>query len=150
MASEQEMELYRQLRASQDKYVYFLLAAVGASIAFALSQTQGMTLAISQIPLGIGIFTWGLSFFFGCLHLEYVSSTLYANITMLKIENGNHPEVGNHPQLVAAASQGIRSAIEANITCASRYGKLQFMFFIIGVVFYISWHAIEMWLRGNA
>lgn len=147
--SEQEIELYRQVRSSQDKYVYFLLAAVGAAIGFALNQTQGMSLVLSQIPLGISVLTWGLSFFFGCFHLEYASATLFTNFEMVKIKNGNHPEVGSHPQLIEAAYQGANDAMKINNSRANRYGQLQFMFFIVGVIFYISWHIIEMWLRGN-
>lgn len=144
------IELYRQLRTSQDKYAYFLLAAVGASIAFALNQTQGISLEKSQIPLAISVLLWGLSFFFGCRHLQYVNSTLYANIEMLKIESGRHPNIGNHPQVVAAASEGARSAIESNSETSNNLAKLQFRLFIAGVVFYISWHTLEMWLRSNA
>lgn len=147
MQSEQIMEIYRQHRASQDKYVYFLLAAVGASIAFALNQTQGLALTLSQIPLAISISAWGLSFFCGCKNIGYTNSTLYANADMLKIESGNHPEVGSHPQMISAASQGIRAAIEHNITKASRFGKLQFSLFVTGVISYVIWHTLEMWLR---
>ncbi|WP_429191223.1 hypothetical protein [Aeromonas veronii] len=149
MVSEQEMELYRQVRTSQDKYVYFLLAAVGAAIGFAMNQTQGMSLALSQIPLGISVLTWGLSFFFGCFHLKYVNATLFTNFEMFKIKNGNHPAVGSHPQLIEAAYQGASAAMEMNNGRANRYGQLQFILFIVGVIFYMSWHIIEMWLRGN-
>lgn len=147
MSSEQTMELYRQLRTSQDKYVYFLLAAVGAAIAFALNQTQGLAISESQIPLGISITSWGLSFFFGCQNLGYTNAMLYANAEMLKIQSGAHPDVGNHPQMVSAASQGIRIAIERNIAKATKFGNLQFRFLIIGVISYVIWHTLEMWLR---
>lgn len=147
---EETIELYRQLRTSQDKYAYFLLAAVGASIAFALNQTQGLSLGLSQIPLGIGILCWGFSFFFGCRHLQYVSSTLCANLEMFKIESGRHPQLGDHPLAQAAASEGIRSAIERNSEKSSSYAKLQFRLLIAGVGFYISWHTLEMWLRSSA
>jgi hypothetical protein len=40
MPSEQQIEIYRQHRTAQDKYIYFLLAAAGAAIAFAVNQTQ--------------------------------------------------------------------------------------------------------------
>jgi hypothetical protein len=91
MASDQQLEVYRQLRTSQDKYIYFLLAAAGAAIALAVNQTQGLTLNWSQLPLGAGVVLWGLSFFFGCQHLAYVSSTLFANAELLKVESGRAP-----------------------------------------------------------
>lgn len=147
MSSDQMMELYRQLRTSQDKYAYFLLASVGASIAFALSQTRDLSLSLSQCPLGLAVLLWGLSFYFGCRHIQYVSSTLYANAELLKVEGGRHPEIGRHPQMMAAASEGIRSAIETNINRSGRLANLQFSFFVTGVIFYVVWHILEMYLR---
>ena len=104
MSSEAEREVFRVLRESQSKYTYFLLAAAGAAIGFALTQTQDESLACSQWPLELAVFLWGSSFFCGCRHLTYVNSTLYANVVLLKIESGQHPEVGNHPQYMQTAS----------------------------------------------
>lgn len=146
--SEEIREVYRQFRLTQDKYVYFLLAAAGAAIGFAVNQTHDSVLSRSQLPLGAAVLCWGLSFFFGCRHLAYVGSTLYANAELLKVESGQHPEVGRHPQLMAAASEGIRSAIEDNSNRANRLGHMQFRFLVVGAVLYIGWHVLEMWLRG--
>jgi len=147
MPADDQLEIYRQHRAAQEKYVYFLLAAVGAAIALALSQTQGATLALSQIPLGLAVLLWGLSFVAGCRHLSYVESTLYANGSLLKVQAGEDPRTGDHPQLIAAASEGIREAIEGNSTKAQFYGRHQFTLFVLGAVCYIGWHVFEMWLR---
>ncbi len=146
--NEPEIEVYRALREAQGKYTYFLLAAVGAAIALAVNQTQGAAMAWSQLPLAAGVVSWGLSFFFGCRHLAYVSSTLYANAELLRVESGQHPETGTHPQMMAAASAGIRQAIESNSKRANRLGHLQFRFLVAGAVLYIVWHALEMYLRG--
>ena len=85
--SENAREVYRALRQAQDKYTYFLLAAAGAAIALAVNQTQGAAMAWSQVPLAAGVLSWCLSFFFGCRHLAYVNSTLYANAE-LRYANG--------------------------------------------------------------
>jgi hypothetical protein len=143
-------EVYRQHRTAQDKYTYFLLAAVGAAIGLAINQTQGSTLSWSQAPLAVAVLCWGLSFFFGCRHLKYVSSNLYANANLLKVQSGEHPEVGHHPQLMAAASEGILQAFEANARRAVRSSTMQFRFLVAGAIFYIAWHVLEMWLRTVA
>jgi hypothetical protein len=39
-ASDDQMEVYKQHRNAQEKYVYFLLAAAGAAIGFAVNQTK--------------------------------------------------------------------------------------------------------------
>jgi hypothetical protein len=93
------------------------------------------------------VLCWGVSFFFGCRRLAFVNSILYANFELIKVENMMHPRVGTHPQIVAAASEGIRQAIQTNIERSNRYGKWQFRFLIMGAVFYISWHVLEMWFR---
>ena len=74
MPTEAEIEIHRALREAQGRYTYFLLAAAGAAIALAVNQTQGLSLSWSQIPLGLAITAWGLSFFCGCRRLGYVSS----------------------------------------------------------------------------
>jgi hypothetical protein len=147
MSDESMREIYRQLRISQDKYSYFILAAAGAAIAFAINQTQGFAISCSQIPLALAVICWGLSFFFGCRQLAYVSSTLYANAELLKVESGKHEQVGDHPQLMAAASEGIRQAIEDNSNRANRLAHMQFHFLIAGAIMYIAWHVLEMYLR---
>jgi hypothetical protein len=148
MTSENAREVYRALRAAQEKYIYFLLAAAGAAIALAVNQTQGLAMAWSQVPLAAGVLSWGLSFFFGCRHLAYVSSILYANAELLRVESGQHPHVGDHPQLMGAASEGIRQAIQSNSERANRLGHLQFRFLVAGGALYILWHVLEMYLRG--
>ena len=146
--SEKENEIYRALRESQNKYTYFLLAAAGAAIALAVNQTHGAVLIWSQVPLAIGVLSWGLSFLFGCRHIAYINSTLYANFELLRVENWQHPEVGIHSQLMAAASEGIQQAIKSNSERANRHSHLQFRFLVMGAVFYIIWHVLEMYLRG--
>lgn len=147
MPSDVHREIVRTLREWQSKYTYFLLAAAGASIGFSLSQTQGSALSWSQVPLGLAVFCWGVSFFCGCRHLEYVSSTLYSNAELLIVESGEHPEVGGHPAMVQAASEGIRQAMAGNKKKAGSLGQYQFQALICGASFYVGWHILEMWFR---
>lgn len=150
MPSEAQREVFRVLRESQSKYTYFLLAAAGAAIGFALTQTQDDGLAWSQIPLAVAVLLWSGSFFYGCRHLAYVNSTLYANAEVLRIEAGMHPQVGSHPQYIQAASEGIRQAIEKNSDSANRLGHWQFRLLVSGAVSYVMWHVMEMGIRASA
>jgi hypothetical protein len=148
MPSEQQIEIYRQHRIAQDKYIYFLLAAAGAGIAFAVNQTQGAKLTWSQLPLACAVAFWTLSFFFGCRHLGYVESTLFANGALLRVMAGEDPQIGMHPQLMAATSEGIRGAINLNSKRAGRFARWQFRCLVLGAVYYLVWHVVEMWLRS--
>jgi hypothetical protein len=147
MNDENLIEVYRNLQTSQDKYIYFILAATIAAIGFAIMQTQALKLQFSLIPLGISVLSWGLSFYFGCRNREYYNSTLYSNYDLLRVQNGIHPEIGNHPQKIQAASEGIKRAINSNSDKANKLGHLQMKAFFIGVFFYLIWHIFEMYLR---
>src|SRR3569832_761111 len=95
--SEIESELCRQHRTSQDMIYFFLLAAAASGIALAVNNTAGSILSFSQIPLARAVVSWGLSVYFGCQHLLYVASSLYANAALLDVLKGRHKEVGQNP-----------------------------------------------------
>ena len=147
MPSPERIEIYKQHRAAQEKYVYFLLAAVGAAIALTVNQTQGAKLAYSQLPLGVAVFLWGLSFFFGCKHLNRVESTLFANADLLKVQYGVYPSIGNDNERMSVAEKVIRENIESHSTWAGRFARWQFGAFILGAAWYLAWHIFEMSLR---
>lgn len=149
MTNENEREVYRALREAQTRYTYFMLAAAGAAIALALKQTETATLAGSQAPLAIAVLCWGMSFFAGSRNLAYVGSTLFANLELLRVERGGHPELGQDPQMIAAASGGIREAIESNSERANQLGHWQFQLLVAGAVAFVAWHIWEMYLRTN-
>ena len=147
MASSSQGELFKVLRESQSKYTYFLLAAVGAGIGFALTQTQNDPLSLTHIPLGLAIISWGASFYCGCKHLSYVHSNLFANFDLLKMQAGTHPEVGRDPNKMHIAKEVMIEIIEDNSETSSKYANWQFRLLIFGAVTYIVWHVIEMAIR---
>lgn len=115
MSDDRLIELSGQLRTAQDKYTYFLLAAAGAGVALAVDQTSDSMILYSMIPLGFAVLSWGFSFYCGCRQLLYVMSALYANFDLLLVQSGQHPDAGTHPDYIAAASEGIRNAIETKM-----------------------------------
>ena len=62
MMDDARSALYNAHTEGRAKYIYFLLAAAGACIAFAVNQTQVARLAWSQMPLGAAVLSWGMSF----------------------------------------------------------------------------------------
>jgi hypothetical protein len=147
MVDERLIEIYRQHRIGQDKYVYFLLAVAAAAVAYAMKLTSTSRLSYSMIPLGISVLFWGISFYCGCKNIGYVLSTLYANIHLLFIQKGEDSRVGQNPSLIEAASEGVIQAMENNSNTANFYARIQFRFLIAGAVFFLSWHIIEMIIR---
>jgi hypothetical protein len=145
-----KQEIYRAHQDLQSRHTYFLLTAAGAGIALAVNQTQGAALSWLQTPLGLAVFCWGLSFFCGCRHLEYVSSTLFANLELFRVQSGIHPKVGVHPESIQAASEGILSAAESNSNSANTFANWQFRLLVAGGLLYVIWHVVEMYHRRLA
>lgn len=144
MADTNIPEMNRALREAQSKYTYFLLAAAGAAIGFAISQTEGDSLAWSQFPLGAAVIAWLMSFYMGCQHLHFVHLGLYHNLTILKVNHGEDPQVGRDPQMMAMANEVLRDAFKKNSDKAGWRARFQFWFLITGAVLYIVWHVVEM------
>ena len=144
MGSEKEIEVFRQLAATQEKYDYFLMSVAGAAIAFAVHRTSGMTLDWFMIILGVAVTLWAVSFMAGCRRRNYIGANIFANMDLLRVQNGEHPKVGMHPEKIKAASQGIINAMEHNSDRASFWADVQLYSLIIGAIIFIIWHAIVM------
>lgn len=138
------LELYKQHQTSQDKYTYFLLAAAGAAIGFAVQKTEGLHLSWWLLPVGLAIVCWGISFYYGCKNVNWVQTTIYANYSLLQLKAGVHPEQPPHPQLTEAAIAGVRNAIATNAANAQFFGIWQFRMLIAGAIFFIGWRLLEM------
>jgi len=148
MADDDRTTLFKEHRTAQDKYTYFLLAAVGAAVAFALTQTRDAALVRSHALLGGALALWALSFILGCRQLQYVQSNLYANGELLAVKSSLHPKVPAHPDYIRAASEGIRDAMTTNADRAAWSGRWQFRSFVAGALLYIAWHILQMYARS--
>ena len=114
--NEDLLELYKQHRTGQDKYTYFLLAAAGAAIGFAIQKTEGLVLSWWLLPVAVATPCWVVSFYFGCKNLIWVQTTIYSNYNLLQLRRGVHPEQPPHPQLVQAAISGVEEALKINVS----------------------------------
>lgn len=147
MADEQ-IEIFKAMRAADDRYDYFLLAVAGAATAFALNQTKDLSLAATQIPLGLALLSWGLSFYCGCQHLIHVRSQLWDNGQLLKIKAGQDPMIGGDPLLTQMAVKIISESHDKGSKRSAAFALWQYRFLIFGSVMYILWHVYEMYNRG--
>jgi hypothetical protein len=136
--------LHKAHQAGQEKYTYFLLAAAGAAIGFAVQKTEGVKLSWWLLPVALATVSWAASFVFGCKTVEWVHAAISAIMALLQLRNGSHPQQPPHPQLVGAAIEGVNSGIAKNIGKAFFYGIWQFRFLTLGAVFFIGWRIAEM------
>ena len=142
--SDVRLELQKQHQTSQDKYTYFLLAAAGACIAFAMERALGVPITWPLLFLAIAVICWALSFYCGCKCANTVQALLRANSNLLSLYAGTHENQPQQPELMAAAIRGVRSAMEQNMKRATQLNDWQFRFFVIGGISFVFWRVMEI------
>lgn len=150
MSTDTELELYRIMHDSRQKYVYFLLAAVGACIGFSVTQTRDAQITCYEIPLGIAVVCWALSFFFGCRYLHKKSVSVGTNIELLRLRRGANPIAGSD---LAAVAMGVEILEKDFGTTNSQVGfayRWQFRLFLVAGAAFLVWHILGMWQRTIA
>jgi len=145
-----EMEIYRTLRDTQSRYVYFLLGVAGAAIAFAVTQTREAALSWSQVPLGAAVVLWAASFYAGCRNIVWVTAGLRANAELLDVNAGRSKITGTNLQAIHAAREQLHGIFEEHSARANSNYRRQFRFLVAGAVAYVGWHVLEMYLRAVA
>jgi hypothetical protein len=144
MGNEQS-EIIRDFRHYQDKYVYYIISLCVTAIGFSIYQTTGSKLSWVQLPLAIAILCWSLSIYSGLKLLKYQIRSLEMQDAFYKINQGNHPEVGNHLDLINAGIEGLKSAHLENSNNANSLSKKQQNLFYFGLFAFIVWHVSEMY-----
>lgn len=141
---EGQLEVQRQFRQQQEKYIYYTIGLSVTSIGFSVYNTTGKALSFSQIPLGISVLCWLLSIYLGLRFISYVLSTLYANNAYFEILKGEHPDVGNNPRLITTAVSAIKGVMEVNANKANALSKWHIRLLYAGIISFIVWRIIEM------
>ncbi|WP_020674493.1 hypothetical protein [Geopsychrobacter electrodiphilus] len=147
---EELLEVKRRHREEQHKYTYFLLAVSAAAIAFAIKTTTGMKLSWSMSVVGIAVFLWGLSFWFGCRNRQRTTMTLYSSIGLIQLENGTHPDQPNNSIEKAEAIKIVSNAEKLHSDEAGKCGHLQLRTLVAGGIAYCLWHILELIKNTNA
>lgn len=148
--SDLQTDIAKQLHEAHAKYTYFILAAAASGIALCVQRTTDAELAWKHLLLGFAVLSWAGSFIAGCRNRAYHNTTLYANLTFLKLEDGTHPETPAHPQAQLAACEGVRHAAESNASSGNFFGHLQFRLLVLGAVFFLAWHIGLMAMRTSS
>jgi hypothetical protein len=78
--------LAQRLAEELSKYIYFLLAASGAAIAYALDQVDGKALTKDLILLVLALLAWSGSFYFGVRHLRLYRQHMIENVKALLVD----------------------------------------------------------------
>lgn len=148
MNTDAERFLFGIHRQGQEKVTYFLLAAAGASVAFALTQTKTAVLSYPHGLVGVALAAWAMSLLSGLKHVWQSDTVLLGNIELLRIQSGRHKDIGSNPVDVEWGSNTLREVLETASERGQRHSRAQFRWLVIGAGFYIAWHVYEMYLRS--
>lgn len=145
--SEIQFSIAQEFRQKQEKYIYYVIALSVSAIGFSVYKTENQSLSYSQIPLAIAVLFWIISVFCGLKFSKYVISNLYANFDYFNIIKGKHPILGDNPEIIKAGVDGFKEAIDENSKWMKIYFKLQSYLFYFGIILFIVWHVLEMYLK---
>jgi len=146
--SDRVATLYGSLQTLRNRYVYFLLAIAAGSIAFAITQTDESRLSISQLPLGLAVIFWSLSFFSGCRNQVFHGQIQLLNLEILRVKEGAHEISGSNADAIRVGADYLKERIKEAEKPQTFHAKWQFWFYIFGAILFIIWHICEMYLRA--
>lgn len=135
-----ESDLEKAHLASHERYVYFLLAAAGAAVAFAVQKTEGVALSWWLTPVAVATLCWGLSFFFGCKAVWWSQAILRSEINIERTRSNDRLSEEQKRQSIS----NHWLALDPKLAQAALYASLQFWLLFTGGVLFCLWHVIEI------
>lgn len=146
MSENIELELVKQFKASQEKYIYFLLAAAASAIGFAMAQLKVEPLSYIHIPLGASIIFWAASFISGLQFLEYAAGVTFQGQNYLALKRELHSyRRADAGELLVLFKSRLNETMEKQQSKMKLYSGLQSWCFLFGALAYIVWHGTRMW-----
>jgi hypothetical protein len=138
-----DIEIKKLLTQGNEKRTYYVIALCVTAIGFSVITTIDSSLSLSQIPLLLSIICWGFSIFCGMELTKLSLKHLWANAKYFEIsaDYNNNPEVNK-----ILLKLGKKKASEGEVN-ASQYKRNQERLFYIGIILFITWHILEMYLR---
>lgn len=145
----EKSDLQNQYRMQQDKYTYYIVALCVASIGFSVHVTIDKPFILSQIPLGIAVLCWALSCYFGLEFIGRGTDLIYSNLALIDIMDGQHEFTGTNPQKIIYGSEKLIEIMNIKGKKRETFAKMQSIFFITGIISFIIWHLLEMYIKTN-
>lgn len=135
---------------SQNRYVYFLLAATGAALGYALQKLDGLAITWWVSPGLLAVFCWLASFYAGCLRITSTHRAIHFNYTSLQLQRGVHLKQPKDPIATQQAIETTKAQTNANLQKSSRCLTIQFWLLAVGVAAFVVWRILDMLRVGGA
>jgi len=145
LSSELELELSKQFKAAQEKYIYFLLAVAASAIGYAITQAKVEPLQYIHISYGLSILFWALSFYSGLQFSEYAISQTFQNWNYLTFKRELKSYPPDKATVLFTEFKKLFDKTHNNQNSKKEFwGKLQSRSLLLGAIFYIAWHIARM------
>lgn len=141
MSGNLELELQKQFKAAQEKYIYFLLAVSASAIGYAITQVKVEPFNLNHIAFGLSIFLWSLSFMSGLKFIEFNTESTFKNMLYLSFKR-ELKNSKNYEELVSKYKNDLYDESEVTMKRLALYGGLQSKLLLLGALSYISWYAL--------
>lgn len=149
MSQENLRQISNQLRTSNDKYTYFLLAVSASVIALSIKLTTDSVFTLHLLMLGIANMLWASSFYCGCKKIETINKLIALNGDYLYLKYINGDQV-NIPKEMKDEMDEIPKSMGINQGKSAKYGYYQFNLLLWGVLAFVLWHMLKMAFRTFA
>lgn len=147
MSGQNEVELIKMYKAAQEKYIYFLMAAAGSGIGFAIVQTKVEKLAYHHALWGLSVVLWALSFLCGLQFIEHLNSTTFQNANYLGLKRDlSDCPIEQRTSLAADVHAVYQSTMDRHQQSMEFFGKWQMYLLLSGALCYVVWHIYKMYL----
>lgn len=134
-------DLERRQNERAVKYVYFLLAATGAGLGFAVQKLDGQTFDLPGLLCLGGAASWLISLILGCLSLEHEVLMTAESVSLADYYGDTAgTEKGPDPQEVAR----LRNQYVKHSDKAHGCQQWQVRMLILGAVLLVAWRMVEM------
>ncbi len=146
--SDREFELVKISNAAQEKTTYFLMAASGSGIGFALSQTKLEALVSHHYIWLLAVAIWAISFWAGIrftMNANSVKSKNAAYVANLSLLKDCEPSQAF--ELESLNRKKFKEAVGKHQTRMELWGKIQMYGLLLGAVTYVIWHLVRMFLQ---
>ncbi|MFI5158534.1 MAG: hypothetical protein ACHQF4_06685 [Sphingobacteriales bacterium] len=135
----------------KEKYIYYVLAVIGACIAFTVNQAQSeLWNAYLLIPL-LSILMWSVSFFLGLILLkkiEKMSRLKYEGVNLVE-EYDRSPSSDEKVDKFNADLKIIQDKYDLNKRKIKSFESFFLSLLVLGVLFYLIWSGFRIYNHHN-
>jgi hypothetical protein len=138
-----------KLREHTSKYTYYLIALSVAAIGFSVNIALNLKLNWWQLPLGLSIISWAISIILGFTQIESNLYILSISHFLADVVSGNNDVIGNDATKIKLGRDISINAMKVKANIADKAGTRQKKLLYTGMIFFIIWCIIKMYINNT-